>query len=161
MLAAEPLSTDPYSITITATTADVNSSVSTSTATLVDVMLGNVFVCSGQSNMELQVANTWNATAEAAAAADYGATLRIFQVATELTYSNVTTPQTNLTASIPWARPTASSVLGMSAMCYYFGVEQVKRHPSIPVGMMASSWGGTSIRGWMSPPAPINPSAHV
>ena len=35
-------------------------------------------------------------------------------------------------------------------MCFYFGVEQVQRHPQIPVGMVASAWGGTDVQVWMS-----------
>lgn len=38
-------------------------------------------------------------------------------------------------------------------MCYYFGVEQVRRHSNTPIGMIASSWGGTAIAVWMSPEA--------
>ena len=108
MLPAQSTSTDGYTITI-ATAA-------TATITLDDVLFGNIFICSGQSNMALTVVATLNATAEAAASASYGDTLRIFQVLDDPAYANVTAPQPNLTASIPWARPTAAQTLGMSAV---------------------------------------------
>lgn len=71
------------------------------------------------------------------AAGTHGSGFRIFEVAALQDYCNVTTPQSNLTASIPWGRPVASGaqpagappgavgadVMGMSAMCYFFGVE--------------------------------------
>jgi len=80
-----------------------------------------------------------------------GVTLRIFQVAMLDSYASVTTPQTNLTASIPWARASQGSIEGMSALCYYFGAELARKHPDTPIGLLASSWGGTAIQPWMSP----------
>jgi hypothetical protein len=41
----------------------------------------------------------------------------------------------------------------MSALCYYFGAELVRKHPDTPIGLLASSWGGTAIQPWMSPAA--------
>lgn len=109
--------------------------------------------------MELAVQNSLNASEELARAGTHGAGFRIFQVAMLQDYCNVTEPQTNLTTSIPWGRPVAPGTdltesplgavgvnpAGMSAMCYYYGVELATAHPEIPVGMMASSWGGTAI----------------
>ena len=105
--------------------------------------------------MELPVFATANASAEVAAASSVGAGLRIMQVDKSDAYFNVSTPQTNLTLSIPWSRAcdSAASVAGMSALCYYYGVEQATRDPSVPVGMIASSWGGTDVQVWMSPEA--------
>lgn len=103
--------------------------------------------------MGLTVIASANATDEIAAAATHSAGLRIMSVRNAPEYYNVSQPQTNLSVSIPWARPSSSNVPGMSAMCYYYGVEQVKRHPQMPVGMIASAWGGTDVQVWMSPTA--------
>ena len=103
--------------------------------------------------MALTVSATANATSEIAAAATHGDGLRIMSVSNAPEYFNVSTPQTNLSTSIPWSKPSSANVPDMSAMCYYFGVEQVHRHPSQPVGMIASAWGGTDVQVWMSPRA--------
>ena len=76
--------------------------------------------------------------------------MRVFQVALLPSYYNVSTPQTNLTAVIPWSKPSAGSVAGLSAYCYYHVREVANAHPSIPLGVVASSWGGTAIQPWMT-----------
>eukprot|EP00041_Stephanoeca_diplocostata_P015720 m.300986 g.300986 ORF g.300986 m.300986 type:complete len:183 (+) comp20135_c0_seq4:451-999(+) len=132
------------------------------TISLEDIVFGEVYVCSGQSNMELSVLATLNATKEIAAAGTHGPNLRVMQVALESSYFNVSVPQTNLSVSIPWGHPAppvnTSSTSGhttaengvvsvdissMSGMCYYYGIEMTQRHKDMPVGMIASSWGGT------------------
>ena len=142
---ATPASLVPINITIKTSGGAVR--------TLQDVLFGQVYICSGQSNMELPVYATLNATSNVAAAGTHGAGLRIMMVALLDVYDNVSTPQTNLTAAIPWSRPSAANVPGMSALCYYFGVEMVTKHPEMPVGLIASSWGGTAVEVWMSPAA--------
>ena len=77
--------------------------------------------------------------------------MRVFQVALLPAYYNVSTPQTNLTASIPWSRPGPNSVLGLSAYCYYHSREVANTHPDIPLGVVVSAWGGTAIQPWMTP----------
>jgi hypothetical protein len=91
--------------------------------------------------MELNVGSTFNWENETADADALGATLRLFQVAMLNAYAGTTAPQTNLTASLPWARAGAASVAQMSALCYYFGAELVRKHPDTPIGLLASSWG--------------------
>jgi sialate O-acetylesterase len=140
-LPAQPPSLTPHTLTVTAEAHKL---------TLNDVVFGSVFVCSGQSNMGLQVAATINATEEIAAAGSHGTGLRLMQVATADAYWNVTTPQDNLTTSVPWGRASPANAGGFSALCYYFGVEQVRRYPAMPVGMIASAWGGTAIETWMT-----------
>lgn len=103
--------------------------------------------------MELSVADTVNYAAAASAADALGPTLRIFQVAMLDAYVDAVAPADNLTASIPWARASAASVPGMSALCYFFGTEAVNAHPDVPIGMVASSWGGVPIQVYMSPAA--------
>lgn len=144
-LAAAPATTTPANLVIASSAGGV--------LTLADVLVGDVFVCSGQSNMELSVSNTVDAAAAATAADALGATLRIFQVAMLDEYVNAIAPADNLTASIPWARASAASVPGMSALCYFHGVEAVHAHPDVPIGMVASSWGGVPIQVYMSPAA--------
>ena len=66
-------------------------------------------------------------------------------------------------SKLPWGHPPRQDtqkdgaefvpVQGMSAVCYYYGVEMTKKNASVPVGLIASSWGGTRIQVWMDGPA--------
>jgi sialate O-acetylesterase len=136
-LPATPATATPIDIAI--------SSSSGATLTLSDIVFGDLFVCSGQSNMELSVADTVNTTATVAASSAYAAMLRIFQVATMPQYPNTSTPQTDLTPNIPWTRVGPNNVAGMSGFCYFFGLDALLANPSVPIGLVDSSWGGTAI----------------
>jgi len=116
-----------------------------------DIVIGDVYVCSGQSNCELAVDQTVNASVYVANSGTYGSMLRLLQVALENQYDNITSPLTNVTMNIPWSRANPSNTGSMSAMCYYYGLELLATYPDVPIGMIASSWGGTSIEPWMSP----------
>jgi hypothetical protein len=132
------------------------SSSSSPSITLEDVLFGETYVCSGQSNMQLNVRQTNNSAWEIARAASLSDNFRIMQVADLPNYQNkshASEPQTNLSLSVSWGRPTAANVPFMSATCYYFGIERITRYPNMPVGMIASSWGGTAIEVWMTPKA--------
>ncbi len=144
-LPAAPASSVPFSVAF--------ASSSGGTATLLDVVRGDLFVCSGQSNMELSIQNAAQVADVLAAADALGPRLRIFQVAMLDEYVNAAAPAANLTASIPWARASAASVPTMSALCYNFGVEAVTAHPEVPVGVLATSWGGVPLQVYMSPAA--------
>ena len=128
--------------------------------TLNDIVFGEVYICSGQSNMQLQVAATLNQENEIAKSSTHGMGLRIMSVDLLPDYGNVTVPQENVTLSIPWGHPAPSRytdkdgsefvpVADMSAACFYYGVEMTQKNSSIPVGLIASSWGGTRIQVWM------------
>jgi sialate O-acetylesterase len=144
----------PADIVIT-TSAGQPAAAADGTVTLSSVLFGETYVCSGQSNMGLTVIATANASAYIAAAGSgaAAAALRIAQVATDPSYYNVTSPQADLLLSIPWGTPSPANVAGMSAVCYYYGLEMVANHPGMPVGMIASAWGGTAVEVWMSPGA--------
>lgn len=122
-------------------------------AVITDVVVGDVYFCSGQSNMQLSVCDTVNWEAEAAASNKYRDRLRISSVATTDADCNTTAPQDNTTMSIPWSRASVDTVGGMSAVCYYYAVRQLEARPNVPVGLVASSWGGTAIQPWMGPAA--------
>eukprot|EP00050_Salpingoeca_kvevrii_P011898 m.18772 g.18772 ORF g.18772 m.18772 type:complete len:521 (-) comp3696_c0_seq2:70-1632(-) len=135
-----------------ATSIQIASSASGS-ITLQNVAFGEVYICSGQSNMGLTVMGTFNSQTEIHNAGRFGNRLRVMSVATEASYADITTPQRNLTTSIPWSVSGPSSVPGMSAVCYYFGTELATAQPTMFIGMISSAWGGTPIEVWMSPEA--------
>ena len=89
--------------------------------------------------MEITVPFTVSGPALAANSAIYGPLLRVFSVALDAPYGNITTPQVNLTAAQPWSRANNISTVQLSAFCFYFGVHAVLANPNRPIGMIASS----------------------
>jgi sialate O-acetylesterase len=106
-----------------------------------DLLVGDVWLCSGQSNMELQVSRALNSYNDSQSAND--PELRILTVPRRTAGS----PQ----ASIPglaWQAVTPASVGEFSAACYYM-VRELRGSQRVPMGAIADSWGGTQIRSWM------------
>lgn len=142
---AQTASTAPATITVKSTSG--------ASTQLSDVLFGDVYISSGQSNMELSVAWCYDYAKFVDESPEYGWILRIAQVAMLPEYYNVSTPQTNLTMSTPWSRAGPKNVGGMSAIAYFTALEMVKANPSVPIGAIASSWGGTAQEPWMPPDA--------
>jgi sialate O-acetylesterase len=149
VLPGRPASLTTYTIT-------VQEKGENSTTTLHDIVFGEVYICSGQSNMQLGVSATFNQAEEIANSSTHGKGLRIMLVESAPEYYNISTPQENVSLSLPWGHPSPSRytqkdgsefvpVAGMSAVCYYYGVEMTKKNTSIPVGLIASSWGGAMV----------------
>lgn len=106
-----------------------------------DVLVGEVWLCSGQSNMEFTVANVKNATAELAAA-DHPQ-IRLFHVPKVAAMS----PLSDVKAQ--WTLCTPETVSTFSAVAYFHAVE-LQRHLNVPVGLINASWGGTVAEAWTS-----------
>ncbi len=104
-----------------------------------NVMIGEVWICSGQSNMQWAVAQSKNAEAEIAAA-DYP-DIRFFYIARE--FSDV--PQKNCYGQ--WEKCTPQTSETFSAAAYFFGRELYKKL-NIPIGLIHTSWGGTPAEAW-------------
>ncbi|KAL0490501.1 sialate O-acetylesterase [Acrasis kona] len=117
-----------------------------------NVMFGDVYLCSGQSNMEMSVKLTDNSTAEIADSINYP-NLRLFHVK----HNQQDKPQDNVEGE--WVQSSPSGLggdweAGFSAACYYFGREVYKSlDGKIPIGLIESNWGGTLVEAWMSPEA--------
>jgi sialate O-acetylesterase len=107
-----------------------------------DVFVGEVWVCSGQSNMEFPLARAFEAQAEIAAAADPG--LRMFTVGRQVADS----PQSDV-AGGSWEAASPESRPHFSAVGYYFG-RALRAARKVPVGLIHSSWGGTPAEAWTS-----------
>jgi len=113
------------------------------TLTLKEVLVGDVWVCSGQSNMEWPLAAAENGQQAVAEATILK--LRLFQVpkvASPL-------PQDNVAAT--WQECTPQNARSFSAVAYYFG-RQLLSELDVPIGLVNTSWGGTRIEPW-TPPA--------
>jgi sialate O-acetylesterase len=110
------------------------------TVALEDVWFGEVWVASGQSNMEFALAQA-NGGAEAAAAGCEG--LRLFTVAKATSLEE----KDDVTGS--WAACDASTAPGFSAVAFFFG-QEIHRALGVKVGLVHSSWGGTPAEAWTS-----------
>jgi sialate O-acetylesterase len=106
-----------------------------------NILVGDVWVASGQSNMEMCVGACNNAQAEIAAA-NYPK-IRLFQVEKV----KATAPATDVKGA--WAVCTPQSVGGFSAAAYYFG-RQLQKDLNVPIGLIDTTWGGTSAEFWTS-----------
>ena len=107
--------------------------------TIRDVLVGEVWVCSGQSNMEWSVNASGNPEQERAAA-NYPA-IRMFTVKKSV----VSKPTQSLEGS--WAVCSPATVGNFSAVGYYFGRE-LHKSLNVPVGLIHTSWGGTPAESW-------------
>ncbi|MEZ6127617.1 MAG: sialate O-acetylesterase [Planctomycetaceae bacterium] len=112
-----------------------------STTTIKDILVGDVWLCSGQSNMAMTVSRCNNAQAEADAA-KYPQ-IRMFQVSS----AHATEPQDTCRGT--WVVCSPETVSGFSATAYFFG-RRLHRELNIPIGLINSSVGGTSIESWTS-----------
>ncbi len=107
-----------------------------------DVLVGEVWLCSGQSNMEFALQSTTSGAQDVAAANHPD--IRLFRVPK----NSVLSPAEDVQAK--WEVCTPESAAGFSAVGYYFGLELHKRL-KVPVGLIGTSWGGTNAEEWTSP----------
>lgn len=116
------------------------------TLTLKDVLIGDVWICSGQSNMGMSVQDTGRTDEgkKEIAEANYP-NIRLFAVMP----TTAITPQDELANHSPWAPCTPQSVLGFSAAAYFFG-RHVHQKENVPVGLVMTAWGGTCAETWTS-----------
>jgi sialate O-acetylesterase len=110
--------------------------------TVQDILVGDVWVCSGQSNMEWTVANARDAAQEIAAARDRH--IRHFKV--PLSWANA--PEPDL-AGGTWAAADPAQVGDFTAVGYYFA-RHLRAYVDVPIGLINTSWGGSRIEPWMS-----------
>ncbi|HUA66806.1 MAG TPA: sialate O-acetylesterase [Alphaproteobacteria bacterium] len=118
-----------------------------STVTFDDVMVGEVWLCSGQSNMEFGMGNVTNSAEEIAAADHPGIRLLLVQ------HSWLAQPTNDIDGT--WKVCTPQSVTeggwnGFSAVAYFFGRE-LNQKLGVPIGLIESDWGGTRIESWTPP----------
>lgn len=113
------------------------------TVTLDDVLLGEVWLCSGQSNMEWSVNASLNAKEEIAAANHPG--IRLFNVP-----GHVAVPEPQREVRGTWQVCSPKTVGGFSGVGYYFG-RALHKELDVPIGLIGTNWGGTRIEPWTPP----------
>ncbi len=113
------------------------------TLELTNILFGEVWVCSGQSNMEWSVRASKDSETEIAAA-NYP-TIRLFDVPRK--------PSGLLQHDVEadWSETTPETIENFSAVAYYFG-RKLYKNLDVPIGLINTSWGGTRIEPW-TPPA--------
>ena len=107
--------------------------------TIEDILVGDVWVCSGQSNMVWPVSRSDDAEAEIAAADHPG--IRLFKVANAI----ATAPRDAVSGE--WSVCSPKSIPGFSAVGYYFG-RKLHEEVDVPIGLIQTAWGGTLAEAW-------------
>ncbi|KAL8570528.1 hypothetical protein ACOMHN_008885 [Nucella lapillus] len=118
-----------------------------------DVLFGDVWLCSGQSNMQFSTDQIFNASEELKGASKFK-DIRLLTVAME--YSSVPLPDLRKIVE-PWSLPNATTVGKspfnyFSAVCWLFG-KQLYEARGYPIGLVDTTWGGTPVEAWSSPDA--------
>lgn len=109
---------------------------------LQDVLLGDVWICSGQSNMEWEVEDSDNAPQEIANA--QFPQIRHFKINKTLAIN----PQSDVPSG-GWNVCSPESVAKFTAVGYFFARE-LNKQLQIPIGLINTSWGGTMVETWIS-----------
>lgn len=109
--------------------------------TVQDVLVGEVWLASGQSNME------WEMQMKADSKADIPNTTHPLLRLIEVPKTTALTPQDDVPAA--WAQSAPESAATFSAVGYYFGL-RLHEELKVPVGIIQSAWGGTRIEPWTS-----------
>jgi sialate O-acetylesterase len=122
------------------------------TVTVNDVLVGEVWVCSGQSNMEWPV--RFAAEAKQTIESANHPRLRLFTVPHRIR----DTPMRGVKGK--WAECSPTTVAGFSAVAYHFG-RHLQEALAVPVGLIQTAWGGTVAEAWTSREAlQANPELH-
>ncbi|HPC95433.1 MAG TPA: sialate O-acetylesterase [Sedimentisphaerales bacterium] len=111
------------------------------TVSVKNILVGEVWVCSGQSNMQMDVRSSARAEQEIAAARY--PKIRLFSVKRMV----ADTPQSDCEGS--WVECSPETIPGFSATAYFFG-RRLHRDLDLPIGLIHTSWGGTPAEAWTS-----------
>jgi sialate O-acetylesterase len=113
------------------------------TQTASDILVGDVFLCSGQSNMEWPVSRARDADEEISTAALPEIRMLTVQHAT------ASMPVGSFQTPVSWQVAGPDTVGSWSAVCFFFARE-LRKSTHTPIGLIHSSWGGSNIRPWIS-----------
>lgn len=134
-LAPLTASADPIALTVSDGSGETKIS---------DILVGDVWLCSGQSNMELPMYRSLDQANQIAASADDG--LRLLTIPKETAPG----PATAFATPVAWTKASPDTVRDFSAACFYMA-QKLRRDLKIPIGAIHSSWGGSQIRAWLTP----------
>lgn len=130
-LAPEPASAEPAILQIMGATTEIAAA---------DILVGDVWLCSGQSNMEWPVAQARDPKRTLAEATSPA--IRHYRV------PKAVAAEPQRTAKGGWERCSPETVGDFSAVAYFFG-QELHAQLQVPIGLLHSSWGGTQIESWL------------
>jgi len=113
-----------------------------------DVMLGEVWICGGQSNMEFQLRNALGYKFEQKGSASQA--IRQFHVPDKMSLQ----PEKDMTGG-QWVKADTGTVGDFTAVGYFFA-KQLSQQLHVTVGLIYSNWGGTLVEDWISKEALLN-----
>lgn len=111
--------------------------------TLSDILIGDIFLCSGQSNMALPVSASLRPDLEVARSANDR--IRLLTIGRDSSAS----PLPEFRSPVAWVAASPGTVAPFSAACFYFARE-LQRDINVPIGLINASWGGSRIEPWIS-----------
>lgn len=129
---------DPMETSSNPATMTVSDGVSTNSIN--DILIGEVWIASGQSNMDFPLDRTETAAAELAASTDNH--LRFFQIPKQTSDK----PEQRIPGA-QWVAASPETAKPFSAVAYFFAKE-IRKDQACPVGIIQASWGGTRIECW-------------
>lgn len=137
VMIAPPLTGGPYKLRVASATTE---------ELFEDVLVGDVWICSGQSNMEMGISQVKDASKEIQTA--NLPQLRTFMVSRAVGYEPAKT------VNGEWRVCTPQNIVrdgwgGFSGVGYFFG-RKLQRDLGVPIGMVSTSWGGTAAEAWAS-----------
>jgi len=112
------------------------------TITLSDVLVGDVWIAGGQSNMEFELRNASTAAADLPKAGIPNIRLTVVRKV----YTDFAQTDVEMT---PWTASTPDSAKGFSAVAWYFARE-IEEREHVPIGVIDDTWGGTVAEAWTS-----------
>lgn len=107
-----------------------------------NILIGDIWVCSGQSNMDLAMKATYNSAYELAKADN--PSIRCFKVPLEIS----ATPCSDFSSG-KWMPATFENIADISAVAYFYA-KQIQQSEKVPIGIVCTSWGGSPIEAWTS-----------
>jgi sialate O-acetylesterase len=111
--------------------------------TVSDVLIGDVWLCSGQSNMVLQLHRSLDARAEIAGADNDR--IRVLTVGE----TGSIRPLPEFATAVQWQPASAATAAEFSATCFFFARE-LQKTVDVPMGLVVAAWGGSRIQAWTS-----------
>ncbi len=108
-----------------------------------DLVMGDVWLCTGQSNMEYPLRRALAGDGEVAGAGDPD--IRLLQTGK----ISRPTPQEDLPAGVVWKAATPTSAAEFSAACFFLG-KDLRKSTNVPIGLIDATWGGSVIQDWIS-----------
>ena len=106
-----------------------------------NIMIGEVWICSGQSNMEWTPMMGLDNATEEIAAANFP-NIRFFSAPRKKAYH----PQDDIPGE--WAECSPETMKNFSSVAYFFG-RKLHKNLEIPIGLIDSNWGGTNVEAWI------------